>query len=234
VPFLEYLMPPVSTSRIVFDLDDTLYPERSFAVSAFAEIGAWARETLGAEGLAADMTRLLDAGHLGQLFGMVLAQRGLDATHADTLIDVYRQHRPARLDLYPDAARVLDWLAASGPLGLITDGTVPVQQAKVQALGVASRFGHIVYTHAAGGRQFAKPHPVAFEAMQAAIGRAGDRFVYVGDNPAKDFQAPNRLGWTTVHIVRPQRIHANAVAIEDGEPHHVIATLDELPALLSV
>ena len=50
---------------LVFDLDDTLYPERQFALSGFAAAGRWAEAELGIAGLAADMTRLLDGGHLG-------------------------------------------------------------------------------------------------------------------------------------------------------------------------
>jgi len=47
---------------LVFDLDDTLYPERQFALSGFAAAGSWAEAELGIAGLAADMTRLLAPG----------------------------------------------------------------------------------------------------------------------------------------------------------------------------
>ena len=60
---------------LVFDLDDTLYPERQFALSGFAAAGSWAEAELGITGLAADMTRLLDGGHLGELFRIALAER---------------------------------------------------------------------------------------------------------------------------------------------------------------
>jgi putative hydrolase of the HAD superfamily len=86
-------------------------------------------------------------------------------------------------------------------------------------------------------RSFAKPHPLAFEQMAAAVARPGDRLVYVGDNPAKDFQAPNRLGWTTIQIDRPAaratRIHRNAAALPDGHAQHVITTMDALAELLA-
>ena len=214
--------------RLIFDLDDTLYAERDYAVSGFRAAGQWAKATLGIDGIEADMTRLLDAGHLGGLFKIVLEERGIDAAHAGSLLAAYRSHVPERLLLYPDARRALERWHATGPLGLITDGTVEVQQAKVKVLGVAHRFAHIIYTHALGGRAFAKPHPQAFEMMQSAFGGAGDRFVYVGDNPAKDFVSPNRMGWTTVQIIRQQRTHAAAKVAENGAPHIVIHSLDEL------
>ncbi len=220
--------------RLVFDLDDTLYPERAFAVSAFKAAGAWAATALGVDGLDADMERLLDAGHLGQLFTLVLEQRGLDQLHSAQLIEAYRTHAPARLALYDDVHPILERYRAFGPLGLITDGTVSVQQAKVRALGIEERFKHIIYTHALGGRDYAKPHPAAFEAMQQEIGVPGAHFVYVGDNPAKDFVTPNRMGWTTVQISRPQRIHTTAKAVEGGHAKHAIRSMDELPAILGL
>ena len=46
---------------LVFDLDDTLYPERDFALSGFKAAERWASAELGlAPGLAREMTRLLD------------------------------------------------------------------------------------------------------------------------------------------------------------------------------
>ena len=35
---------------LVFDLDDTLYPEREFALSGFRAAGRWAAAELGVEG----------------------------------------------------------------------------------------------------------------------------------------------------------------------------------------
>lgn len=224
----------MSELRVVFDLDDTLYPERDFAISGFRAAGRWARETLGLEGLAEDMTRLLDEGHLGALFAMALAARMPDhtAAHLDDLRRAYRLNDP-ELSLFADAAGALDTFAALGPIGLITDGTLAMQQSKVRALGIAPRFHTIVYTDALGGdRAYFKPHQRAFERIEAAIGHAGDRFVYVGDNPSKDFVAPNALGWTTVWIDRPGRIHAAARMASGGEPHHRISSLHELDALL--
>ena len=217
---------------VIFDLDDTLYPERSFAISAFEEAGRWAEAELGAAGLAADMTALLDSGHLGRLFTLVLERRGLDPVHGARLIEAYRSHQPERLALYGDAGAALEAAARLGPVGLITDGTAAVQRAKVRALGIAPQFASIVYTHELGGREFAKPHRASYETVAAAIGAPGDRFVYVGDNPSKDFVSPNAMGWTSVQVVRPQRIHATAPTADGGAPHHVIDSLDELPAIL--
>jgi putative hydrolase of the HAD superfamily len=220
--------------KIVFDLDDTLYPERQFAVSGFRACERWLESEYGATGIVEDMARMLDNGYMRALFEIVLKEKVPDATDAtiQAFIDVYRLHEP-EIDLYDDARRVLRYLEGVGrPLGLITDGQHEVQSSKVRALDLERRFAHIVYTHALGGREFSKPNPRAFEVMEGAIGEPGDRFVYVGDNPAKDFVAPNHRGWISVQIWRESRIHARAAPAEGGAAQHTVHALDDLPDLL--
>jgi putative hydrolase of the HAD superfamily len=223
---------------LVFDLDDTLYPERQFAHSGFQAAGRWAEAELGIAGLGADMTRLLDEGHLGQLFRMALAAKLPDHTpeHLAGLLEAYRSHQPQQLALFDDAAWALEHFAGQAKLGLITDGTHRVQAKKVEALGIAPRFRQIVFTDALGGRAFSKPHPKSYEIVEAALGGDADRLVYVGDNPAKDFVVPNARGWTSIMIERPEhrRIHADAQAAAGGAPQHMIASLTELPAILKL
>ncbi len=225
-------MPP--RPIIVFDLDDTLYAERDFAISGFKACERWLEEKHGVGGVVAEMTRLLDDGHMRQLFVDVLKDRVPDATdaHLEAFIDVYRLHEPD-IALYPDAAWALDHFGRDGPLGLITDGQHEVQSSKVRALRIADRFGHIVYTGALGGRAFSKPHPLSYERMEAAIGVPGRQFVYVGDNPAKDFVTPNERGWISVQVHRPMRIHSRAVAAPGGTAQHELHSLEELPDLLA-
>ncbi len=220
--------------HLVFDLDDTLYPERQFAISGFRACEQWLEQNHGVTGVVDDMTRLLDAGHMRSLFEITLEKSigPYDEAQIKAFIDVYRLH-PPEIALYDDAHHALDHFESLGPIGLITDGQEEVQSSKVRALGLEPRFAHIIYTHALGGRQFSKPHPGSFERMEAALGEAGDRFVYVGDNPAKDFVTPNVRGWISVQIHRDMRIHHRAVTADGGAPQHEIHALTDLPDLLS-
>jgi putative hydrolase of the HAD superfamily len=222
---------------LVFDLDDTLYPERQFALSGFEAAGRWAAAELGVEGLATDMTRLLDDGNLGQLFRMALAEKMPEhqPEHLAGLLEAYRNHEP-ELALFDDAGWALAHFAGRAKLGLITDGTHRVQAKKVAALGIARHFREIVFTDALGGRAFSKPHPKSYELVEEALGAAGDRLVYIGDNPAKDFIVPNARGWTSIMVHRPEqrRIHTGAQVAAGGAPQHTIASLTELPAVLEL
>jgi putative hydrolase of the HAD superfamily len=79
---------------LVFDLDDTLYPEREYALSGFQAAGRWAAAELGVEGLGAEMTRLFENGHLGKLFGMALTAKlpGHTPEQMAGLLEAYRSH----------------------------------------------------------------------------------------------------------------------------------------------
>ena len=231
--------------HVIFDLDDTLYPERSFALSGFRAAARVAVERLSlateaAERMAAHMARLLDEGHRGNLFGLALAAEHAAPAAGDVaaIHEAYRAHTPERLDLFEDGRWVLDYYAREGArmgdIGLITDGHHVMQASKVAALGIAPRFREIVFTGALGpNRAFFKPHPRAFELMAAALGDDTDHFVYVGDNPSKDFVAPNAMGWTSVWIDRPGGIHHGAPVAEKGAPQITIRSLRELPEALA-
>jgi putative hydrolase of the HAD superfamily len=231
----------MSTLHVIFDLDDTLYPERAYALGGFRAAGAWAKQHLGVDGMAERLTALLDQGHLGQSFKLALGEFAPQhsADDAAAMLKAYGAHMPD-LALFDDARLALDGLAARGtPLGLITDGHDKTQARKVAALGIGPRFQQIIYTGALGpDRAFHKPHPRAFALMEQALRKsATDRFAYIGDNPAKDFVAPNGMGWRTVLIDRPlaraTRIHPLQVPPHGGAPQVTLASLADLDAALS-
>jgi len=225
-------------THLIFDLDDTLYPERDYAIGGFRAAADWAGHALGVKISVDRMIALLDDGMLGKLFTTVLKDAKPDYTADDlkAFVRAYGQHKP-QLNLFDDAAHALEHWGARTPLGLITDGHAPTQHSKIAALELQPRFEHIIATGALGpDRQYHKPHPMAFELMQSHLGAEGDRFVYIGDNISKDFVAPNALGWTTIWIDRPthraQRIHKHASPPDGGAPHETIHDLRALVSLL--
>ncbi len=226
----------MSKLHVIFDLDDTLYPERQYAIAGFRSAGRWAEQRFGVTGLAEEMTTMLDNGMLGKIFATVLGRHVPDHTAEDvkSFHEAYRRADDPELELFADAAAALERYEKLGPIGLITDGTHYVQARKVKALQLEPRFARIVFTDALGeDRAYFKPHRKPFEVMAEALGQAGDRYVYIGDNPAKDFVAPNAMGWTSVLVHRDHpRIHDVNKVAPGGEPQHTIETLDALPDIL--
>jgi putative hydrolase of the HAD superfamily len=216
---------------LIFDLDDTLCPERPFVL---ARLGAVARHLTERYGpvidFRAELVRAYEADLRTRVFDAVLERAGLepDPTVIRDLVDVYRG-APADVQPYPDTLPALAFWSARLPLGLITDGYGPTQRQKVEALGIAPYFRAIVYTHDLGPDGI-KPSEIPFRRVQEAIGFAGPA-VYVGDNPRLDVPAPKRLGWTAVRIARPGAKFADAEPDPAAEPDHVIRGLDELRAI---
>lgn len=225
---------PNRALRVVFDLDDTLYPEREFALSGFRAAGQWAAEALGVDGLAQEMTELFEDGHLGPLFRIALERHKPDfsARDLEALVEAWRTHDP-EIRLFDDAIWALEHYASQGPIGLITDGTEAMQSSKVRALQIASYFHEIIMTDGLGGRSFRKPHPLSFERMEAALALDDAQFVYVADNPAKDFVTPNARGWISIQVKRPvPGTHDPDMIAEGGAPRHIISDLKALREIL--
>jgi putative hydrolase of the HAD superfamily len=200
---------------VVFDIDDTLYLERDYVRSGFAAVGAWARSELGMPDLDARAWAAFEAGVRGRIFDEALAACGVrpNGSLVSQLVDVYRSHAPA-IGLLDD---VRSWLAARASdlaLAVVSDGAPASQRAKATALGLADWADPMVFTDELGpGR--GKPHPAAFECVEAAAGLTGRACAYVGDNPTKDFAGPRCRDWRTVRVRRAGGLHAATPSGDD-------------------
>jgi len=226
--------PPEPVAAVVFDLDDTLFLERDYVRSGYravaetlsdeperaAEIAAWMwqRFCRGDSGGAFDAA--------GEHFGL-----GLSPEKIAQLVHAYRRHRPAIAPV-AEAVAVLDALAGRVRLGLLSDGFLPAQQLKLDAIGLADRFEEVLFTESMG-RECWKPSPAGFENLAARLTTPHAACAYVGDNPAKDFVAPNALGWLTVQWRREGQVHAAKAAPPGGRARHVVRSGEELLAVLA-
>jgi putative hydrolase of the HAD superfamily len=219
-------------TTVVFDLDDTLYLERDFARSGFVAAGDWLDRELGIRGLGEICQRLFDAGSRHLIFDAALSSLGVGADPAlvELFVDIYRTHEPA-IALAPDAARYFGSQLENFRAALVTDGPSATQQAKVRALGLEDALDFIVYTDALG-RGCGKPHPRAFELVEAWAGPRGFPLAYVADNPMKDFVTPRARGWLTVEVDRPEKVHSFAAPDPAHEADACITSLDELDVCL--
>jgi len=222
-------------TALVFDLDDTLYAEREFVLSGFAAVDRWLQQKHGIMGFGSAAGGVFHSGLRGRTFDEALGKLGICdvAGLVPELVEIYRGHKP-QLTLFADAQWAIERFRGHCKLGLITDGYAETQRNKVAALGIGGMFDCVIYTDDLG-RQNWKPSPVAFHAMMERLGVTGEECIYVGDNPTKDFLAPNGLGWLTVMISREGGEYAQ-VAKEAAMPNYkakrVISSLCELDELL--
>ncbi len=221
---------------VIFDLDDTLYDEVDYCRSGLGSVAkllAESTEGATAENIFQVLWGQFNAGDRTKIFNDALDKLGIDYTveFIMSLVKHYREHKPAII-LPDDSRGVLEELGDKYTLALLTDGFLPAQKLKVEALGIEKYFECIVYTEELG-REFWKPSPVGFEKILAQLqGEAGSS-VYVGDNEKKDFIGPNGLGLKTIKLIRARGIHTE-VCVEPGAcAGYVVHDISELPGLLS-
>ncbi len=222
-------------TTVVFDLDDTLYDEVDYCRSGFAAVARFLVRFSGcscAEEASACLWRHFLAGNRTSTFDAAMEELGIpyDEHRIAQLVEVYRSHRPD-IALPADSRQTLDALQGRYTLALLTDGFLPAQKLKVDALGIESRFGAIVYTEELG-RSSWKPSPAGFEKLVSELDTPASRMAYVGDNEAKDFIAPNRMGMLTVQVRRPRCLHTDPGDDADAAPALRTSKIVDLPSLL--
>ncbi|MHC4062551.1 MAG: HAD family hydrolase [Planctomycetota bacterium] len=222
-------------TTVVFDLDDALYDEIDYCRSGFAAVAEFLTEspnTPAAESVFDSLWKQFTSGNRTRTFDTTLDE--LEISYDDNLIrrlvELYRNHVP-QITLPADSENVLSELSGEYTLALLTDGFLPAQQLKVRALGIEHYFKCIMYTEQLG-RQFWKPSPIGFEKLMETINVKPQNAAYVADNEKKDFIAPNELGFLTIQIIRPARIHTESSEESHAPAKHIIHKISQLPPLL--
>ena len=226
-------------TTVVFDLDDTLYDEIDYCKSGFtaaAEFLAAVPKMPSAEHIFEVFWKQFTTGNRKETFNTALEELGIASAEADSdklityLIKVYRNHVP-KITLPAKSKNVLDQLNGKYTLALITDGFLPAQKLKVQALGIEKYFKCIIYTEALG-REFWKPSPAGFKKIMQILNKEPKDIVYLADNEKKDFIAPNKLGFLTIQLIRPARIHTKSSPEPGASAQYVIHDITQMPLLL--
>ncbi len=222
-------------TAVVFDLDDTLYDEIDYCRSGFLSVSRFLAKSSDiscSDDVFACFWQHFNAGNRTRTFNAALDDLGIahDKHLIAQLVEVYRHHRPA-IGLPTDSREALDELKGTCVLALLTDGFMPAQRLKVQALDIESYFRAIVYTEELG-RRFWKPSPVGFERLSERLDVPPGQMVYVADNESKDFIAPNQLGMLTVQVLRPARLHTGPCPQPGAAAKLRIDRLSELSAVL--
>ncbi len=227
-------MGPKGIHTVVFDLDDTLYPEADYVFSGFRAVDQFVIQELGLFGFFDEAVDLFRFGSRGRIFDQVIGKLGAGRVPlgiVPRLVEVYRSHEPV-LRLFPDAEAMLTAPIPRWRLGLLSDGYLSVQKRKLEALGLMRSFGSIVLTDAFG-RAAWKPSLVGFSKIMDDLPGVASGYVYVADNPRKDFIAPRALGWATVRIRRRGCEHSEYEPLMHEAADVEISGLGELAGVLS-
>ncbi|MCE5328655.1 MAG: HAD family hydrolase [Planctomycetaceae bacterium] len=218
----------------VFDLDDTLYAERDYVAGGYRAVAEHLQNSLGrCEDFAAWLWQRFVSGQSAKAFDAMNEHFRLnfDAAQLARLVKIYREHRPVIRPL-EGMAELLQSLRSRGVrLAILSDGFLPAQQYKLDALKLAGLMDAVIFTESLG-REFWKPCPAAFEAIAAKLALPHSSCVYIADNPAKDFVAPNALGWGTIQFRFDGQLHANNPPAPAGAPQATACGLANLAAII--
>ena len=176
---------------VVFDLDDTLYPEKDYVKSGYRAVAQF----LGEPEIADRLWNYFENGKMA--IDEYLKEAG-KPEFKDRCLEIYRNHQP-EVRLYDGVEKMISSLKERGiRVGIITDGRPEGQRNKIKALGLEKLVSDIIITDELGGVQFRKPCDIAFRIMARRWRLPYEEMLYAGDNANKDFHAPGQLGMQCV------------------------------------
>lgn len=169
---------------VIFDLDDTLYSEKEYVYSGFRKIA-----------MMFDEPELSDRMWQVFLHGGRAIDETIQTSRRKEALQIYRNQEP-EIHLYTGVADMIARIRTEKKVGIITDGRPEGQWAKIRALGL--KVDEIIVTDELGGIEYRKPNLLAYQLMAERLAMPYDRMVYIGDNVAKDFVAPESLGMNCI------------------------------------
>ena len=204
---------------VVFDLDDTIYPELDFKKSAFKKIKQLIERLYDVN--ENDLESILFK-KKGDVFSNIAKLVGVPSIK-ESLIWYYRLHSPSFNKKY-EAVDFLKKLTAKGSKCIIlTDGYSITQRLKLEALNLKSYECYISEEY-----NSKKPDALRYEIIQSKY--PNKNYYYIADNPIKDFYAPNLLGWKTILIKNEwETVHSQSLQNETKyNPKFTIKKINEI------
>jgi len=225
-----------SRDAVLFDLDSTL----CVAEQDDLDIHEGIFERVGREPFfepedlyAVDTTALPDADsdreHYASLYRAAADEAGADPDAAllDALADATLAVYDATLVEFREGAReALEYARERYTVGLLTNGSVETQRAKLQHLGIADAFDAVVCCGPGTGYP-SKPDPAPFRALLDDLDVPADASVYVGDRLDGDVAGAHNAGMASAWVPT-----GDAPTDPEPEPTYLLDSPAELPSVL--
>ncbi|MBV8170669.1 MAG: HAD family hydrolase [Candidatus Eremiobacteraeota bacterium] len=149
-----------------------------------------------------------------------------DADLAARIAKRYDQLRIERVELFPEAVKVLQALHGKYKMAIITNGFAETHDVKIARLELSRFFDHVIL---AGEMQLVKPDPKIFEHAMTLVGVTPGESVMVGDRFNRDIAGAHAAGMRAIWVnVRDETAPAG-VRPADA----TILSIGELPTALA-
>jgi putative hydrolase of the HAD superfamily len=177
----------------VFDLDDTLFKEIDFLISAYEYI---CNDISDKYGYKFSSKELYEKFYLKGInsFEHIVSKSNDSRIDINYLLSLYRSHIP-NISISSDVFRVLREINLLGiPICILTDGRSLTQRNKIESLGLNDIIDHVIISEEFGSEKPDKRNYLIFDTLYP-----NSEFIYLGDNVSKDFITPNNLSnWRTI------------------------------------
>jgi putative hydrolase of the HAD superfamily len=197
---------------VVFDLDDTLISELEYQRSGIAAVETAITSLYGIP-FDGRIQQALEKG-VKDIWGWACQQLGLPTEVKTSFLWIYRLHSP-KIQLAKGMEGLLYQLISyEANLAILSDGRSISQRLKLLAIGLESLPLFISEDY-----QSAKPEIDRFVAIENMW--PGCNYIYIADNPAKDFVAPRARNWLTVGArwIFPRVYCSSNQMPADSQPH---------------
>lgn len=198
---------------LLFDLDDTLYPEIQYVRSGFREVSRKLSEltSISQKKIYYNLIKEFKK-ERKEVFNRVLLGMNIYSPDLlDELVYIYRYHEP-RIRPYNDVKNAVQYLIKKFILGIITDGESKRQLLKLKSLGLLEYFEKVICTNDLGS-EYQKPSEKSFHDMLDYFKLDPGEAAYIGDNINKDFLGPNKIGMMTIMVER-NGLYKNACKLD--------------------
>ena len=218
-------------NSVVFDLDDTLYKEIDYVKSGFNAVSNYISKLAKLDRKIVFDKILNNYYSGGNAFLETKKELKLNVS-IDKMISIYRSHKPS-ISLDEKTKNVLGILYNKNELkGIVSDGRLIQQQNKIYALGLDEYFRDIIISEEFGSEKPSKENYSHFMNMEKDVDM---KYYYVGDNLAKDFISPNKLGWTTICLKdNGQNIHEQDFTLKkEYLPKYTIDNIEDILEIIN-
>lgn len=223
-------------STVLFDLDHTLFDtdasealafEYTLRLAGVSDPGAHfaAYDRINKSLWAAVERQEITPGEVRtERFEQLVALTGLDADPS-AIADNFADGLARFGTLYPGAFELLERLAESVSLALVTNGLSDVQRGRIERLGIAEHFDAVIISAEVGA---SKPGRTIFDVTFGLLGGPPrTSALMVGDSLSSDIQGGTNSGISTCWY----NPHRTTAATTDRFDHE-ITSLEHLPAIV--
>jgi len=182
----------MTPSIFLIDMDDTLYDEREYINAGYRAVAQeLSKQTdIHTDTLYARLIYEHQKYGRYQVFNRLCEFAAIHDPDYHQLVTCYRE-APRQLSLYTGAQEALKLLRSIAPVIVITDGAIPMQQAKFKALKLAPLVDDVVYCWQ---ENKPKPSPMSFLGAIKEYRATTEAALIVGDDPYHDGLASNAVG----------------------------------------